>query len=445
LSLAPPIRRSLPLCTLAILLVGCHRSAPPAALTSVVTDSAGVPIVTLARPLAEIAEGSGGAANDTGTKLFDIDSLEHPVAVTFINDGSVAIVDRTARKVVLVDSIGRITDSLGRRGDGPGDLQDPAGVAALGRSLIVLQSYPTNTLTRFTPGSSPKAVVPPIAGDWDGWKWEQRDIGLEFPIQSAPEIWSRRLRAFDDSTVLAYVGPVDSDTSPAALAHLLRLGADLRLRDTVASFVPPHRIQKAFDDPNAPAGMFREVWGARPVWGAGDGMIALARSNSARVEILDGSLRPLAIVRWTPASLPVTEADRSALGDRILRVTLAAAPGALERYELTSEADRKALMSQFMASFSLASTRPELTGLFVAGGCLWIAGFDVNDDADGTAHEWLVLDLTRPAAAPRILTLGEVGERVVAIERGKAATIRLGEDGFRRVRVYRVPSCRVAS
>lgn len=444
MSLTPPIRRSPPLCALAVLLVGCHRAAPPAALTSAVTDSAGVAIVTLSRPLAEIAQGNGGPATAIGTKLFELDSLEHPVAVAFVDDGSMAIVDRTTSKIVLVDSTGKITDSIGRHGDGPGDLRDPAGIAALGHSLIVLQSYPTNTLTRFRPGSPPKAVVPPIAGDWDGWKWEQRDIGLEFPIQSAPEIWSRRLRALDDSTMLAYVGPVDSDTSPAARAHLLRLRADLRVRDTVATLAPPHRVQKAFDDPNASAGMFREVWGARPVWGAGDGRIALARSDSARVAVLDGSLRTLTIVRWAPASVQVTEADRSALGDRILRVTLAAAPGALERYEQTSEADRKALMSQFMASYQLTSIRPELTGLFVTEGCLWMAGFDVNDDADGTAHEWLVLDLTRPAAAPRVFSLGEVGERVVAIERGKAATIRLEEDGFRRVRVYRVPSCRAA-
>lgn len=423
------------------LLLGCHRPAPPAALAAVVTDSAGISVITLDRPLAEIAQGRGGSANDTGARLFAIDSLEHPVAVAFRDDGSVAVVDRTEWKVLLVDSTGRITDSIGRRGDGPGDLQDPAGVAALGRSLIVLQSYPTNTLTRYLPGSPPQAVASPIPGDWDGWKWEQRDIGLEFPIQSAPELWSRRLRALDDSTFLAYVGPVDSDTSPAARAHLLRFSADLRLRDTVATFLPPHRVQHAFADPNATPGMFREVWGARPVWGAGNSAVALARSDSARVEVLDGALRPQAIIRWTPASAPVTESDRSALGDRILKATLAASPGALERYEQTSVADRKAMMDQFMASYQLAPTRPELTGLFVSAGCLWMAGFDVNDDADGTAHEWLVLDLAHPASAPRIITLGKVGERVVAIERGKAATIRLDGDGFRRVSVYRVPSC----
>ena len=39
------------------------------------------------------------------------------------------------------------------------------------------------------------------------------------------------------------------------------------------------------------------------------------------------------------------------------------------------------------------------------------------------------------------LAVGAATERVVAIERGKAATIRLDDDGFRRVTIYRVPTC----
>jgi hypothetical protein len=435
--------RSLALST-SLAIAGCTRNAPTAALSSTVTDSAGISIITLARPLADVALGLAGAANDSGRKLFELDSLDHPVAVAFRRDGSIAIVDRTEWKVLVVDSTGRSIDSLGRRGDGPGDLRVAGGIAALGDALIVLQSYPTNTLTRFVPGSAPLTTSPPIPGDWDGWMWEQRDIGLEFPIQSAPEIWSRRLRALDDTTFLAYVGPIDTDTSAAARGHLLRFGRDLKLIDTVASVDPPHRAQKALDDPNAAPGMFREVWGTHPLWGAGEGSIAIARSDSARVQVIDRDGGLLAEIRWSPASAPVTEVDRAALGDRIIQATIAASPEALKNYQRTSESDRKAMIDQFMATFHLAALRPEISGLFISGRCLWMAGFDVQDDAEGTAHKWLQLDLDHPTE-PRIITIGRAGERVVAIDRGKAATIRIDDDGVRQVRVYRVPRCRAAS
>lgn len=434
-----PLHRSLLLST-SLAIAGCAHSVPPAALSATVADSAGISIITLARPLADIALGRAGAANDSGRMLFELDWLSHPVAVAFRRDGTIAVVDRTEWKVMVIDSTGKAADSLGRRGDGPGDLQDPAGVASLGDALVVLQSYPSNTLTRYLAGTRPQAVAPPIPGDWDGWRWEQPFIGLEFPIQSGPELWSRRLRALDDTTFLAYAGPIDTDTSTFARGHLLRFGADLRVRDTVASLEPPRRVQKAEDDPNAPPVMFREIWGAHPLWGAGEGSIAIARSDSAAVRVIDREGRLLALIRWISAAAPVTDADRAALGDRIIQATIAASPEALGNYQRTSASDRKAMIDQFMTTFHLAPLQPEISGLFISGRCLWMAGFDVQDDAEGTAHEWLQLDLDH-LAATRIITIGGIGERVVAIERGKAATILLQEDGTRRVTVYRMPIC----
>lgn len=430
-----------PLIAGSIFLAACTRGLPTATLLAVLTDSAGISIITLGRPLADVAQGLAGPATDTATFLFELDSLSHPVAASFRRDGSVAVVDRTEWKVVIVDSTGRLIDSLGRRGDGPGDLQIPAGVASLGDALIVLQSYPSNTLTRYRAGSPPLATAPPIPGDWDGWMWEQPMIGLEFPVQSGPEIWSRRLRALDDSTFLAYVGPVDADTSASARGHLLRFGSDLRIRDTIATLEPPHRVEKRGADANLGEGMYREVWGAHPLWGAGDGSIALVRSDRAEVRVIDRTGKLQGVVRWTPAAAPVTEADRATLGDHIIQATIASSAEALKNYQRTSESDRKTMIDQFMAQFHLAALRPELAGLFVSGTCLWMAGFDVGDDAEGTAHEWVQLDLAHPSASPRLITIGAKGERVVAIERGKAATIILKDDGSRQVRVYRMPSC----
>lgn len=423
-------------------LPACARQARPVPVTSTVTDSAGVPIIALSRPLADVALGVAGGPADTARRIFQLDSLTHPVALAFEASGDVAIVDRGESHIVVVDSTGEPRGILGREGNGPGEFQIAAGVAAIGGGLVLLQSSPANTLTLLRPGRPPIAVAPPIVGDWDGWMWELPFIALEFPLQSAPEIWSRRLRALDDSSVLVYVGPLDADTSSSARGHLLRLRGDLTLHDTIASFPPPHRSTRVSEDPRAGLEIVREVWGARPVWAAGEGLIALAQSDHPDVEIRNSSGRTVAIVRAPPARAPVTEEDRAALGDRIVQATLAVTPGAAERYRATSKGERDEMMRTFMARFTLAPLRPEIVALFVADRCLWMAGFDPTDEADGTAHEWLVQDLRTPAMAPRVMTIGAAGERVVAIQARHAATIWLDGEGQRHVGVYLLPSCR---
>jgi len=420
---------------------GCHQSTPPAALTSAVADSAGISIITLGRPLADVAQGRAGAANDSATLLFELDSLEHPVAVAFRSTGEVAVVDRAEFNLSVFDSTGNLSRVLGRHGDGPGEFRIPAGVAAVGGDLVVLQSWPGNMLERFSVGAPPDAVTPQLPGDWNGWMWQRPDIGLEYRSQSAPELWSRRLRAFDDSSFVVYLGPIDSDTSSGARAHLLRFGRDLRLRDTVATLPADRRERRPNPDGRGLPELFKPVWGEHTVWTSGNGALALARSDAATVEIRGAEGKLTQIIRWTPLRAPVTPDDRHALGEYLSRVTLSVSPSAVAMKAKMSDAEIEAMMDQVMASYQLTLTRPELTALFLADRCLWMAGFDVHDDADGTAHEWLVLDLDHPNVAPRVVTIGGPTERVVAIERGKAATILLKEDGSRQVRVYRVPSC----
>jgi hypothetical protein len=434
------LKRDLFALACAVLLVGCERPLPPARLTSTVADSGGVTVITLDRSLADVALGAAGSANDTATLLFVVDSMTHPVAVAFLPTGSTAVLDRADRVVTLLDSTGFAIRSLGRAGNGPGELEVPAGLISLGADLVLLQSHPVNTLVRFSDAGI-TSVAPPIPGDWSGWFWQRPNIALEFPVQSAPELWSRRLRALDDSTFVAYVGPVDQDTSRGAGGLLLRFDRDLELMDTIVAFPVTHReLRPATDRRGAPQ-LFQQVWAPRVVWGVGDGKLAIGQSDEGRVTVAGGAGSSSWTIQWPIAALPVTEEDRGALGERIVNATIAASPEAAANAAAMSRSERKEMVAQFMATYDLAAIRPEVTALFLSEGCLWLAGFDATDDADGTAHEWVVIDLERPSTAPRVVTIGNEGERVVAIGRGKAATIRLEEDGFRRVRVYRVPAC----
>jgi hypothetical protein len=433
------ILRRGPLALVAV-LAGCDTPPPPAQLAATITDSAGVSVVTLDRSLADVALGRAGSANDTAALLFVVDSMTHPVAVAFTPSGGAAVLDRSDRVVSLLDSTGTTVGTLGRRGSGPGELEVPAGLVPLGSDLVLLQSHPVNTLVRFSDGAL-ASTTPPFPGDWNGWLWQRPDIALEFPIQSAPELWSRRLRAFDDSSFVVYVGPVNEDTAESAAGRLLRFDRELRLQDTLATFPATRRELRPADDRRGAPLLFQRVWAPRTVWSAGEGRLAIGRSDAGELTITDLQRGTTQLVRWPVAALPVTEVDRDALGERIVNATISASPEAAANAATMSRAERKELVAQFIASYDLAAVRPEATAIFLSDGCLWVAGFDSIDDADGTAHEWVVIDLDRPAAAPRVVTIGSLGERVVAIGRGKAATIRLEEDGFRRVRVYRVPEC----
>jgi hypothetical protein len=423
---------------------GCTQDPPPASLATSISDSSGVQVITLDRPLADVAAGRAGAANLVGTRLFVIDSLTHPVAVTFLASGEVAVVDRNDKRVVIVDSLGILRDSLGRPGEGPGEFGLPAGIVALGDELVVLQSRPTNTLTRLFRDGPASTTRPPIPGDWTGWFWHRPDISLEYPGQSAPEVWSRRIRAFDDSTFLVFVGPVGTDTNAMALARLLRFRRDLSLIGALDSFPTVRRELRVSGDPRAIPQPYQEVWAPRMVWGAGGGRIARGWGGSSRVEIRGTGDRVVSVVQWPVAAAPVTQEDKRSFLDGVIRVTLAATPGAAETKARTSEEELEAQLELFLAGFDFAPTRPELVSLFVSEGCLWLAGFDPKDDADGASHEWVVVDLTRPNTPPQVATIGDVTERVVAIERGRAATIRLDDDGFRRVTVYQVTTCGAA-
>ena len=87
------------------------------------------------------------------------------------------------------------------------------------------------------------------------------------------------------------------------------------------------------------------------------------------------------------------------------------------------------------------SDTPQVTVRDASDRCLWLAGFDSANSPEGTAREWVVLDLDHPTSPPRVVTIGAPFERVVAIDRGKAATIWMDREGQRHVGVYRVPPC----
>lgn len=76
--------------------------------------------------------------------------LEPPVwAAAIAPDGSVALVDRSS-SVTLVDRDGRLANSLGRAGGGPGEFRDPRGVGFTPDTILWVTDVASGRITSFT-------------------------------------------------------------------------------------------------------------------------------------------------------------------------------------------------------------------------------------------------------------------------------------------------------
>jgi hypothetical protein len=124
-----------------------------------VTDSAGVTIVTnsgedrllawAAEPVARLA-----ALEEEGEGFFDASD------VTVLEGDRIAVLDRTAKRVVLVDEDGHFLAQYGREGSGPGEFQFPVEVLALANGGVAAFDVMNHRLERFDSALAPGAPDP---------------------------------------------------------------------------------------------------------------------------------------------------------------------------------------------------------------------------------------------------------------------------------------------
>ena len=113
----------------------------------------------------------------SGDVLVEVDRVELEespddpiVGVEYVGerpDGGYIIADRHAGRVRLFDSSGRRAEVVGGPGDGPGELEEPAGAVELpdGRILVVQRGSPR--LTIFFPDSAP--TITDVPGQYGFW------------------------------------------------------------------------------------------------------------------------------------------------------------------------------------------------------------------------------------------------------------------------------------
>lgn len=82
-------------------------------------------------------------------------------------DGGYVLADRHADRVRLFDATGRQEQTLGRSGEGPGELQEPSGAAELQDGRVVVVERGSPRLTVFRPDSAPE--VARLSGQYGFW------------------------------------------------------------------------------------------------------------------------------------------------------------------------------------------------------------------------------------------------------------------------------------
>lgn len=149
-------------CLAAVLTAGCTEGGGPGANATVRTDSAGVTIATHHGP--EIPAGLvfveelrlGGSETRPEESFFQVDA-----GVVGVDDvGRIHVLDTSGNRVVVFDADGRHLRTLGRAGQGPGEIGVPGGLAVSPDGHVAVADFSRRGFVRWDPEGQPLPAMP---------------------------------------------------------------------------------------------------------------------------------------------------------------------------------------------------------------------------------------------------------------------------------------------
>jgi hypothetical protein len=274
---------------------------------------------------------------------------------------TVYVVDTLERRVTAFRADGRYLFAAGRRGEGPGEFQEPVSAAHLPwNGGLAVWDLALQRITFLAADGSVRDTRRPLA---------QGDLAR----------LGRRLRAWRGGMLLEVHDDALVTPPERQRGHLVRLDTAGRVRDTVLTFrIPPVHgtAQESGGRILSATWAWSPHWTPKPTWDVGgDGVILFAPGGRPDVYAFAADGTPLRRVSRTWAPRPVTWS---------------------ERYDNLAEAQRRGLygqapvwMLEMLNRDRYARVRPAVMGLLAGpDGRALTRRFDTAEAWDGRGRTW---------------------------------------------------------
>ncbi|MDH5760764.1 MAG: hypothetical protein OEZ65_14345 [Gemmatimonadota bacterium] len=386
---------------IAMFLISRERPTSPTSVELVVTvsDSAGLRILSLSHSPNDVARGLiRSMPLESSYSIGGPDSEVLGIQDAAAFGDNVAIADGWAHHILLVNSEGKVYDSLGREGEGPGEFKFPYVVEASDEALLVVSSGALLTSITLEGKNTVGVRRSPIPGDWASPFFRRPFSVWDRPTQISLEDATRRYTGWQGRFMIQLqdderLGEVTDLDAP----EVRLISADMALTrfDTLETFVGAPLIPAATLASAKYQNFERPVYSAMPLVASGQTWLAVGHGNRNAVEIRCGAPPHVcAYVRWPRDTRAVTDQDKLEYVRWGLRYELEIATGPHLRWlhSLTGRALSGVLKKQANIT-PFASDVPQVVDLLGAADCLFIAGFNPSDSYRGTSAKWIVLDL----------------------------------------------------
>ena len=350
----------------ALLVGGCDGTTNE--VTTVARDSAGIRIVeVLAEPstVPEWTLDSVPLRMLTGMETGDETAFAFVGPVRFLPSGGVVIADVASSRLLIYDAEGRYVRSLGRRGDGPGELRRLESITVDQNGTIATFDPSLRRLSFWNPDTGfVRSISVADGGSLESW-----------PADAAPRL--------DSQLVVFQLAATPQDSVPPGSGIRRRqMRAHLTLRDSVAGIlkVSPRfaGMYSGLDD----RGELRLPFSNRPFVALAKDRVYFGSGESFQVTYLDTAFNTAGEIRW-PAR------DERLTSEEVERV----------RAEAIALVSRRPLpdkpFARYFAPEILPTNRPSIGRVFVdREGRLWIERFEAIRMGTATqkpGDQWSIL------------------------------------------------------
>jgi hypothetical protein len=409
-----------------------------------VSHDGDVRTIALSRSLYDVATDSAGvdvlhADLDLGAEPGTEFGYVSDVAV--MDDGTMAVLDRTNAAVWLVAPTGQLVKRFAGKGNGPGELHSPIAIAAVGHRWVVQEPSVRRTFTVYDrDGQYITSFNAPLEGDW-------RSPALNptlviSGVFEGQENLAGRLSAYDDGTVAVYVQDdallassqgrnFPFDTPPG---RVVRLNLHGRILDTVAVLTGAPIVHRDV--------FYGPFYAARPVWAIGDGWTAVAHGDSAVVDVRVPGTDAATRITWPSIDIVIDDDLRFGAIKHYVALQMITSAQSARIVSRLSPKEVEATERKMADVWPVAAEAPQLMAALATGNCLWLAGWNPDDALDGTASTWAVIDMRR-GAVERVVRIPRRDSRVRAVDATAVYTTYLDSLGVSHVERYHaaMPEC----